>query len=246
MIRLPVMTELGRGMGWHAEKIITMLWLYLDESGDHDRSTGNLIRLALAGGMASFEAWEALSIEWADILGRFEIPMFHMADFEARQGPFKDWDNQRRRAIMGQLLDVALAHVPVFWGTIGSFPRPARERHIRHHYMSNVSKTVKELWLEFGNSSDRLTVVFAAHRDIRAQDIGRFFDIWKVDAPIEFGGFANPETVCPLQLADIVAYEFRCAARPIRPEKTRYPLTRLKAAKRCVLTYAETLGAPDL
>jgi hypothetical protein len=247
MTRLPIMTELGRGMGWHAGTVLAMLWMYLDESGDHDRRTGNLIRLALAGGIARFDAWEALSIEWAETLIRFEIPMFHMTDFEARRGPFEGWDNDRRKALMRQLMDIALTYVPVFWGVIGeSTQSTAGKKHIRRHYMSNVSKTVKELWFDFESSSEPLTVVFAAHRDIRAEEIGRFFDLWKVDAPIEFGGFAKPETLCPLQLADIVAYEFRCAARPEQPEKMRYPLTRLKTAKRCVLTFAETLGEVQL
>ena len=102
------------------------------------------------------------------------------------------------------------------------------------------------MWFESQELKEPITVVFAAHREIRAEEIGRFFDLWRDDAPIEFGGFANPETVCPLQLADIVAYEFRCAARPEQPDKMRYPLTRLKTAKRCVLNFAETLGVVAL
>jgi hypothetical protein len=225
--------------------------MYLDESGDHDRKTGKLIRLALAGGIASFGAWESLSIEWGATLSRFEIPMFHMADFEARRPPFQGWDNDRRRALMSRLMDIALAHVQVYSGVIGEPTRAAAaagKRHIRQHYMSNVSKTVKELWFDFEGSSVPITVVFAAHDDIKAEDIGRFFDIWKkINAtPLNFGGFAKPETVCPLQLADIVAYELRCAARPEQPERARYPLMRLKTAKRCVLTFAETLGEVHL
>lgn len=226
-----------------------MLWLYFDESGDHDRETGNLVRLCLAGGLASFEAWEMFSMEWGETLSCFQIPMFHMADFEARQGPFSDWNNDRRRALMSRLMDIALAHVPTFWGVIGEPTRAAAlgRRHIRRHYMTNVSKAIKELWFEFERRAEPLTVVFAAHRDIRSEEVGRFFDLWKVDAPIEFGGFGRPETLCPLQLADIVAYEFRCAARVEQPDKMRYPLTRLRTAPRgCRLTFAETLGEVEL
>ena len=123
MTRLPIMAELGRGMGWHAGTILAMLWLYLDESGDHDRETGNLVRLAHGGGIARFEAWEALSIEWADTLIRFEVPMFHMADFEARRKPFEGWDNDRRRALLARLMDIALAYIPMFWGVMGNHPK---------------------------------------------------------------------------------------------------------------------------
>src|SRR5262249_24692584 len=137
MSRLPTVTEIGRGMGWRAGKIIAMLWLYLDESGDHDRESGNLVRLAHGGGIAPFEAWEALSAEWGETLERFEIPMFHRADFEARKKPFENWDNDRRKALLARLLCIALVHVPVFWGVIGETTEGTiGRRHIRRHYMS--------------------------------------------------------------------------------------------------------------
>jgi hypothetical protein len=90
MTALPVVTELGRGMAWYAGTVLAMLWMYLDESGEHDRKTGHQRSLVLGGGIADFASWEALSLEWGAALQAFEIPMFHMADFEAQQNHSRD------------------------------------------------------------------------------------------------------------------------------------------------------------
>src|SRR6266851_10529208 len=118
MTALPVMTELGRGLGWRG-KILAMLWIHLDESGEHDSGSGHLKRLAIAGGIAPFESWEILSLEWSAILEAFYIPMFHMADFESREAtPFKGWSEEKRRLLLSGLLDVAVRHIPFFFGTV--------------------------------------------------------------------------------------------------------------------------------
>jgi hypothetical protein len=240
MTKLPVMTELGRGMGWHAGTVLAMLWMYLDESGEHARD-GSLVSLVLGGGIASFPSWEALSSEWASILESFEIPMFHMADFEARQKPFDGWGEDRRRSLLSRLLDIAVEYVPLFFGTIDKSNKPG----VRARYRANLAKTIKEMWIGAHNSGEAITVVFSAHRDMPAEFMGRAFDFWNKEGDLTFGGFADPIRACPLQVADIVAYEFCRAARSVRPAKTRYPLERLKA-RHCFLLDAETLGVREL
>jgi hypothetical protein len=240
MSALPIMTELGRGLGWHARTVLVMLWMYLDESGEHDRSSGRLKGLALAGGIALFPSWEALSIEWTSILESFGISMFHMADFEARAKPFKEWPEDRRRGLLSGLLDIAVRHVPIFFGTIDQSDKPG----FRQRYIANLAKMTKEMWIASRHSSEPLTVVIAAHKEIKAELMGWAFDLWSQDSDLRFGGFADPTSVCPLQVADIVAYEFCRAART--EKRQRYPLTRLKEAKICCLLAAETLGVVNL
>jgi len=125
MTNLPVMTELGRGLGWHAETVLAMLWMYLDESGSHNSKSGYLEHLVLGGGIADFPAWEALSLDWAATLEAFEIPMFHMADFEARVAPFEGWCNIKRRALLSGLLDITVKHIPFFFGVVDKSDKPA-------------------------------------------------------------------------------------------------------------------------
>lgn len=237
----PFMAELGRGMGWHAGTVLAMLWMFLDESAEHDRETGHQQSLVLGGGIADFASWEALSLEWSAALEAFEIPMFHMADFEARAKPFEGWLDDKRRALLSGLLDITVNHIPLFFGTIDKGDKPG----FRARYHTNLAKMITVMWSASRNSSDPITVVFAAHKEIRAEFMGRAFDFWNREGDLTFGGFANPVRVCPLQVADIVAYEFCRAARAVRPPQTRYPLMRLKK-RPCFLLHAETLGTVEL
>ena len=241
MTNLPVMTELGRGLGWHAETVLAMLWMYLDESGSHNSKSGYLEHLVLGGGIADFPAWEALSLDWAATLEAFEIPMFHMADFEARVAPFEGWCNIKRRALLSGLLDITVKHIPFFFGVVDKSDKPG----FRPRYEANLAKTIKEMWLGARNMREPITVVFAAHEKIRAELMGRAFDFWNRDGDLRFGGFADPVHICPLQVADIVAYELCRAARPVKLKRRRYPLERLMK-RHCFLLHAETLGVVEL
>jgi hypothetical protein len=60
-----------------------MLFAYFDESGEHDLTTGELIRLTLGGLVAPKEAWKSFEQEWRAALAWAGIEMFHMADFES-------------------------------------------------------------------------------------------------------------------------------------------------------------------
>ncbi len=76
-----------------------MLWGFFDESGEHEPDDapaeirGKVKKLTIAGCWASYERWQAFSMDWSDALERAGIRMFHMADFEAYQGEFKEWRN---------------------------------------------------------------------------------------------------------------------------------------------------------
>jgi hypothetical protein len=244
--------EIGIGLGWQAETVIAMLWLYLDESGEHN-ADGTLRRLTFGGGVAPFEAWAALALDWAAILESFNISMFHMTDFERWKPPFDfllpngERDHEKHNRLLSMLLDTMLKYVPAFWGVVDQPFNEDGGRRFQDHYQSNLAKATKDLWVTSSISGMPITVVFARHNQYSAQRIGRFFDLWKKQigdsGHLEFGGIGNPETICPLQVADIVAYEFSRATRDKQPETMRYPLRRLKnEARVCSLVYARTLA----
>lgn len=232
------MAELCQGLGWSPWRGIAMLWGYFDESGEHDRITGNLTRLTVGGALATAEAWAALSMEWAATLRSANISAFHMTDFEGRKKPPYDaWSEPERRRILSALLDIAIRHVPTF---IGYTVEPAPdEPALKYTYESNIGKFLKDAARGTFHSQEPLTLVFAAHPEIKAARIGRYFDLWDDgDGRLKFGGVGDPNMLCPLQVADIVAYELHCFSRKEQPEGMRYPLKRLsKEAKSCTLTY---------
>jgi hypothetical protein len=206
-----------------------MIWVYFDESGEHDEG-GTLRRLTLGCGIAPFDAWQQLSREWRTVLNSYCISMFHMADFEARVKPFDGWSKARREGLVNELLDITSRHVPIF---CGYHDRPGdiiSGAQLRATYQRNIIKAFKETVLLLDRFSGQdITIVFARHKNISMEMIGRifdFFDHWSTGR-IKFGGFAEPLEVEPLQVADIVAYECSRSARKIRPEQERYPLRRL-------------------
>lgn len=226
---LTYFSQLGSGLGWQSHTEICMAWLYMDDSGEHGPD-GALLRFTLGGGISTIADWEALSYEWADHLRRFShhgIEWFHMVDFEARAKPFNIIQGDERKALLNGLLDIILRYVPFFFGTTDE---PSAEP-IWLRYGGAVIKTQKEISAAGQTGASPITLVLAKQQGIRAARLREMIDQWMDPSVFDFGGFGEPRKICPLQVADIVAYEFSRAMRLNKPEKERYPLTRLKSAR---------------
>src|SRR5260370_40027699 len=134
-----------------------------------------------------------------------------MTDFEARREPYKNWSNEKRRDPLNQLLDIASRYVPEFIGFSDNARDLSGKQAFRDAYESNLVKAMKEAVKNLGApDSEPITMVFARHEEIKAEWIGRYFDHFKYWAGdrLQMGGFGDPAPVCPLQVADISAYEF--------------------------------------
>lgn len=218
-------------MGWRANVVVGVLWAYFDESGEHARGSGMLRRLTLGCAIARREDWEALEVRWNEVLVDAGIDQFHMSDFEARKPPFEGWDNEKRRDILGRLIDIAADHVPIFVGC-NDLPGDMRTMgQFRSAYRENIAKLVTE-FTRFESAmlqGEPVTMIFSAHKDIRAQTMERWFDNPepRFGGRIKFGSFESPKGMPPLQVADIAAYEFSRTSREVRPEAERYPLVAL-------------------
>lgn len=237
--------ELGLGLGWRADTVVAMTWIYFDESGEHSPS-GMLRRLTLGCGISTFSAWQELTKEWNAVLVDAGIGMFHMADFEARAKPFDAWSEEKRRRVLNGLLDIISRHIPAFCGYSDSAANLPRVGNFRSAYQANVNKAFKETILKLEEfSPEPITIVFARHKNIKAEFLGHLFDFfsyWAGDK-IKFGGFGDPIDLPPLQVADLVAYEFSRSSREKRPEKERYPLLKLaERAKFFSLYHSSHLG----
>jgi hypothetical protein len=55
--------ELGAQLGWRPETLIWMLYAYFDESGEHDKTTGRLVRLTMGGALGTFAMWQAFETD---------------------------------------------------------------------------------------------------------------------------------------------------------------------------------------
>jgi hypothetical protein len=209
--------QLGAMLGWGPKLRIGMLWAFLDESGQY--ANGKLVRLTVGGCIAPFDVWEALSMYWAEAIGKMGLSMFHMTDFEARVPPYRDWTDTQRKDRLNALLNLIGDGKPVCWSATNI------------HRQNDTNETMYErcaqdALLNLGLYEDELAVVFAQHPEYRRHN--QFLSVLVkngIGHNIKTLTVANPQSLCPLQAADIVAYEIRCEERLERPR--RYPLLRL-------------------
>jgi hypothetical protein len=200
-----------------------MLWVFLDESGEHalQAEGGGLKKLTVGGCIASFEAWESLSVDWSDAIAKMGIPMFHMADFEARRKPFEDWTDIQRKARLNTFLGIIGASIRDCWG-FTNLARPG-----------DTTESIYQRWahdvlFELGIYDEQFAIVFAFHPEYgRHNWLLNFLVKQGLGTAIRSCTIAHPLDTCPLQAADLVAYEIRCRERlDFRPK--RYPFRKLE------------------
>jgi hypothetical protein len=219
-------------LGWGSASGVLMLWGFFDESGEHDRLTGQLVRLTLGGCWANFEAWQAFSLDWAAILEAFGVRVFHMTDFEADRGEFKGWDKRPddHRRLLNGLLDTMIRHIHDYVGF--SEATPNGDVDFKRIYEENLVSMI-------ANSSfqSEPAIVLARHNDYGPAKIALVVEA--TERAFAFKGFKiktwtveNPADSCPLQAADLVAYELARFAREKELHRPmRYPLKRLHESK---------------
>jgi hypothetical protein len=208
-----------------------MLWGFFDESGEHDKATGQLYRLTVGGCWAPFASWEMFSMEWKATLDSFGINVFHMTDFEASRGEFEGWNEpehkERRNSFLNALLDIMKAHISQYVG----FSEIATDGKFKEAYEANLISM-------FANSSfnDNPSIVLARHPDYGPDKMAALVEATEralahLHFRVNSWAFGEPSKICPLQAADLIAYEFSRADRENEFERPRrYPLRRLTAA----------------
>ena len=66
--------------------------------------------VAVGGFMAGILRWRHFEREWRKVLERYGIEVFHMTDFETRQGQYATWSNEQRVAFVRQVIGVIRVH----------------------------------------------------------------------------------------------------------------------------------------
>jgi len=203
-----------------------MLWGFFDESGEHD-DRGHLAKLTLGGCWSSFEKWEALSLEWRKVLDAFGINVFHMTDFEAYKGEFKGWnkDKAKHERVLNSLIDIMLNYIEVYSG----FTKP-----IGHYSLVDIyERHLIDLFTKAGIDDDH-SIVVARHPEYSPTRTGELITaierlLGAKAIKVKTWSIGEPRDFCPLQAADLVAYEIRCCMRDGELNRPmRYPLRRLQ------------------
>ena len=195
------------------------LWAYFDESGWHPGG-GALAKLTVGGCIAGFEDWERLSGYWAHEIAEMGIDCFHMTDFEARVPPYDKWTETERKKRLNTLLNIIGQIKPACWG----FTNYSR---LGESTRSIYERCAHDVLLELGLYDEQFAIVFAHHPEYgEHNELLGLLQKHGMGKAIKSLAIAKPIDACPLQAADIIAYEFRCLERQeLRP--MRYPLKRL-------------------
>lgn len=94
---------------YRSNQIIGMFTGYFDESGTHASSPV----VCVGGCVSTAEQWSLFQREWKEVLAEAGVEFFHMSEFESRRGPYKDWDNEKRRYVQAKLLKIIQDRVAV-------------------------------------------------------------------------------------------------------------------------------------
>jgi hypothetical protein len=89
------------------EKLLYLLTAYMDESGHSADPAYHFA--AMAGFVAPLKVWEVVGDIWERVCKwkPFELQEpFHMKDFAHFKGQFEGWDEQKRKALYGRLVQI--------------------------------------------------------------------------------------------------------------------------------------------
>jgi hypothetical protein len=212
--------QLGCTLGWKADTSVLMLWAYFDESGWH-APNGSLRKLTLGGCIASFESWERLSQRWSSALKMMNLPCFHMAHFEARKSPYSDWTDDERKSRLNTFLEI-LGEPERYCFGFTNLARPDDTT------SSIYKRCAHDLLLELAMFDDEFAVVFARHPEFaRQNELLGLLQEYGMGEKIRSCTVAKPIDLCPLQAADVIAYEVSRFEREVLIPR-RYPLRRIQ------------------
>jgi hypothetical protein len=208
----------------------------MDESGRFESTT--YVGMSACFGLA--HDWAAFDDRWRKALADNLAPYLHMREFAHRRGPFKGWEEERRRALMAACLDavaqsaLALSGVVIRCGDFRRLPSEIQNGFKNPYYLCfQDCLSFAEIGAYVKGHTEPVNLVYSELDEFRTQFRG-LFNIRKrtsYDAK-HFGSleFQNMRTVPGLQLADLVAYELThfYYSKDTRPEASvREPLRRL-------------------
>jgi hypothetical protein len=82
---------------------------FLDESGTH---AGSRVT-AMAGYLIKSDALQVLENQWSSTLKEFQLDELHMREFVPPHGKYSEWDAERRRTLLEQLILIIHQHSSV-------------------------------------------------------------------------------------------------------------------------------------
>jgi hypothetical protein len=232
-----------------------MLVAYMDESGHSKDPKSHFC--GIGGLVADSAKWETLEVSWGSALREAGVKgAFHMRQFAHRQGEFKGWTEAQRKKLLAKLVETIVELDPVPVGCViwldhyNSCPELIRTFYREPYFMAfqTVTKGAALQALPLGTSGtpEGVAMVYASQKEFGAtlagsvgneRQAGAAQQLWlAMKERTTFGplmgsyGTASPEELCPLQAADLFAYELTKEFENLlkRPnDSMRWPLRKI-------------------
>lgn len=215
--------ELSRGISGRLikKRFLLLLHYYCDESYDSDPSQGRGGTFVVGGFLTKDTAWSRIERRWLACNKRNGVLQYHARDVNGRRGEFQGWSDAKRNKYSKTMLQILKDQGLKLCGISCGISKIDYERLISE---SGRSKWGSPYTVAFKNCiawvaqimekippEHRFAVVVA--RSQFQKEAGDAFEIMKANKswPMHkrLGSFAldDPDSVVPLQAADMIAYE---------------------------------------
>lgn len=199
-----------------------MITAYFDETGHADDPTLHFV--GMAGFVAPSTAWISLESEWQDTLEKAGLrEAFHMKDFAHRAGQFTEWKGQeeKRRLLFGRLIEIIRETnakpigAAVSLRDYETLTEDQRSQFRDPYYLVfQICTRGAADRAVFEPPDERVAVVYAFNGEYGTNKGGQAEKLWQAIREnyangVRLGSYASrlPGEVCPLQAADLFAYE---------------------------------------
>ena len=197
-----------------------MLSCFFDDSGKESAIDNQIV--VIAGFVASEDIWKIFTGMWLNSLLRFGISWLHTKDFVCGQGEYasRGWDWPTRKLMLEDFLNlIRHSHLTAFAVAIDmdawrEFPQErARKFGNAHGFcFARILGVVVER-MKTSAPRDIASVSFDCDRAITPARLQRFLEIrdgiLEAHRYLQSFSVAEPRTSCPLQAADLLAWEAR-------------------------------------
>lgn len=195
------------------KRLLCMLVAYFDESGTHAESP----IIAVAGFLAPQERWIEYEAKWAHVLEKWGLSVFHMAEYENRQGPYAALTNPDRIELLGSLIEIiaATAWVGISVALVKADYAAIRDAEnvtfgSEYGLCANDCIRLLNKWLNVRGIRERIAYVCELG-PLGATDLQRAFEHAYATDPDRFHlqslHFVSKTQYAQLQAADFLAYE---------------------------------------
>jgi hypothetical protein len=209
-----------------AKARMTMWTGYFDESGIDEKSK----TFCIGGFIAQDSDWLDLIRVWLRALNNAGATAFHMTDFEARRGEFRDWDRKKRFDVFDELVSIVLSYD--VYGLGGGTVRDDYQKLIVDSDFITVRKLKPEWWkqpylmvfqqviveaanaIDHFRSQERIAFVFDHQAQFKARAETVYAELqeqadWPRHRRLGSLQFVIKNEAVALQVADLMVYEIR-------------------------------------